>query len=223
VSATLRVSPAYALMGYNPSLHSDQTRVESAGGEVPAAEERVQRLRSEREALEQHWRRAQEWQEKAYNRSHKARSFKVGDSVLLSLKNLKIRAPSRKLAVRQQGPYRITDAIGTQAYRLALRKEMSRLHNVFHVSLLEPWRARSGRDELPNPVQLDESGEPEWEVEKIEDSRTRNGVKEYLVKWAGWSSSYNQWEPAEHLHGAPEALRDYHALATATKRRRVKS
>jgi len=223
VSATLRVSPAYALMGYNPSLHSDQTRVESAGGEVPAAEERVQRLRSEREALEQHWRRAQEWQEKAYNRSHKARSFKVGDSVLLSLKNLKIRAPSRKLAVRQQGPYRITDAIGTQAYRLALPKEMSRLHNVFHVSLLEPWRARSGRDELPNPVQLDESGEPEWEVEKIEDSRTRNGVKEYLVKWAGWSSSYNQWEPAEHLHGAPEALRDYHALATATKRRRVKS
>ena len=88
-------------MGYNPSLHADQTRVEPAGGEVPAAEERVQRLRNEREALEQQWRRAQEWQAKAYNKSHKAQSFKVGDSMLLSLKNLKIRAPLRKLAIRQ--------------------------------------------------------------------------------------------------------------------------
>lgn len=223
VSATLRVSPAYALMGYNPSLHADQTRVESARGKVPAAEERVQRLRSERESLEQLWRRAQDWQAKAYNKSHKPMSFKVGDSVLLSLKNLKIRAPSRKLAVRQQGPYRIVDAVGTQAYRLALPKEMSRLHNVFHVSLLEPWHPRSGRDELPTPVQLDEDGEPEWEVEKILDSRVRDGVKEYLVKWEGWSPSYNQWEPEEHLRGAPEALKAYHALATAPKRKRAKA
>lgn len=94
---------------------------------------------------------------------------------------------------------------------------------MFHVSLLEPWRARSGRDELPNPVQLDENGEPEWEVEKIVDSRTRDGVKEYLVKWAGWSSSYNQWEPEEHLEGAPEAVAAYHALATVPKRRRAKA
>jgi hypothetical protein len=36
--------------------------------------------------------------------------------MLLSLKNLKIRAPLRKLAVRQQGPYRVVDAIGSQAY-----------------------------------------------------------------------------------------------------------
>lgn len=113
VSATLRVSPAYALMGYNPSLHADQTRVEPAGGEVPSAEERVQRLRREREALELLWQRAQDWQAKAYNKTHEAKSYKIGDLVLLSLKNLKVRAPSRKLAPKQQGPYRIVDAVGT--------------------------------------------------------------------------------------------------------------
>ena len=69
-------------------------------------------------------------------------------------------------------------------------------------------------------MRLDEDGEPEWEVEKVLDSRMRKGVREYLVKWAGWSPSYNQWEPEEHLQGAPEALSAYHALATATKRRR---
>jgi hypothetical protein len=63
--------------------------------------------------------------------------------------------------VRQQGPYRIIDIVGAQAYRLALPKEMSRLHNVFHVSLLEPWYPRDGSDELPAPVQLDENSEPE--------------------------------------------------------------
>jgi hypothetical protein len=57
--------------------------------------------------------------------------------VLLLLKNLKIRAPLRKLAVRQQGPYRVVDAIGSQIYRLALLREMSRLYDVFYVSLLE--------------------------------------------------------------------------------------
>jgi hypothetical protein len=37
----LGVSPAYALMGYNPSLYTDSARVEPLKGEVLAAEERV--------------------------------------------------------------------------------------------------------------------------------------------------------------------------------------
>jgi hypothetical protein len=43
------------------------------------------------------------------------------------------------------------------------------------------------------------------------------------VKWAGWSSSYNQWEPEEHLKGALDALSAYRALATSPKRRRAKA
>jgi hypothetical protein len=41
VLATLGVSPAYALIGYNPSLYADSARVEPLKGEVLAAEERV--------------------------------------------------------------------------------------------------------------------------------------------------------------------------------------
>jgi hypothetical protein len=105
--------------------------------------------------------------------------------VLLSLKNLKIRVLSKKLAPRQRGPYRILDAIGALAYRLALPKEMSRIHNVFHVSLLEPWGSRDGSEELPMPVQLDEDSQPEWEVEEILGDRKHKGKREYLVKWQG--------------------------------------
>jgi len=221
-SATLGVSPYYALMGYNPSLTVDLTRDESSGGGVPAAEERAKRLRSEREALEERWRKAQEAQARAYNKNHTPKMYNVGDLVLLSLKNLKIRAPSRKLAPRQQGPYRIIDIVGKQAYRLALPKEMSRIHNVFHVSLLEPWRSRDGAEELPMPVHLEEGEAPEWEVEAVLNKRTHKGKVEYLVKWKGWPVEYDQWEPEENLEGAPDLLREFHASVSQPKRKRNK-
>jgi transposase InsO family protein len=222
VSATLGVSPAYALMGYNPSLHADSARVEPLEGEVPAAEKRVQRLRDARESLAEQWKRACETQERAYNKNHQAQSFKVGDLVLLSIKNLKTRAPSKKLAIRRQGPYRVIDLVGTQAYRLALPKELSRIHNVFHVSLLEPWQSRDGSEDLPMPVTLEDDSIPEYEVETILEHRKRKGQKEYFVKWKGWPDSYNQWEPEENLVGAPDVLRDYHASEAEPARKRRK-
>jgi hypothetical protein len=111
--------------------------------------------------------------------------------------------------------------IRTQAYRLALPKELSRIHNVFHVSLLEPWHSRNGSKDLPMLVTLDDDSLlPEYEVEKILEHRMRKGQKEYFVKWKGWPESYNQWEPEEHLEGAPEVLREYHASATELRRKR---
>jgi hypothetical protein len=42
LSSTLNVSPAYALIGYNSSLHTDSARSEPLKGEVLAVEERVE-------------------------------------------------------------------------------------------------------------------------------------------------------------------------------------
>jgi hypothetical protein len=221
-SATLGVSPYYALMGYNPSLTVDLPRGESSREGVPAAEERAQHLRSVRETLEERWRKAQETQARSYNKNHTPKSYKVGDKVLLSLKNLKLRAPSRKLAPRQQGPYRIIDLVGKQAYRLALPNEMSRIHNVFHVSLLEPWRTRDGSDEPPMPVELEEGAAPEYEVEVILKKRVTKGTAYYLVRWKGWPEEYDQWVPEENLEGAPDLLREFNASAAQGRRKRRK-
>jgi hypothetical protein len=44
LSATLKISPTYTLIGYNPSLYANSTRVEPYKGEVLVAVERVERI-----------------------------------------------------------------------------------------------------------------------------------------------------------------------------------
>ncbi|KAL1234865.1 Chromobox protein [Trichinella pseudospiralis] len=38
-------------------------------------------------------------------------------------------------------------------------------------------------------------------AECIMNERVRNGKKEYLVRWEGYSEKYDSWEPAEHILG----------------------
>ncbi|KAF1756133.1 hypothetical protein GCK72_012586 [Caenorhabditis remanei] len=44
------------------------------------------------------------------------------------------------------------------------------------------------------------SSEKEYSVEKVVNKRTANRGVEYLIKWRGYPSSENTWEPATHLN-----------------------
>lgn len=48
-------------------------------------------------------------------------------------------------------------------------------------------------------MELPAAGEHVFAVESIEKRRIRKGQVEYLVKWRGWSSKYNTWEPEENI------------------------
>ena len=65
----------------------------------------------------------------------------MGDLVMLAIKNLKQRRSSKKLTYKYVGSFRIMDKIGSQAYRLLLPSTY-RIHNIFHVSLLESYYLR---------------------------------------------------------------------------------
>ena len=45
----------------------------------------------------------------------------------------------------------------------------------------------------------------EYIVEKILRSRKNNGKKEVLVKWWGYSSKHNTWEPEENIRNIPKS------------------
>ncbi|KAL4657911.1 E3 SUMO-protein ligase CBX4-like [Arapaima gigas] len=48
-------------------------------------------------------------------------------------------------------------------------------------------------------MDLPAAGEHVFAVESIEKKRFKKGRTEYLVKWRGWSSKYNTWEPEENI------------------------
>ncbi len=59
--------------------------------------------------------------------------------VWLSRKNIRTKRQSKKLEHRFYGPYLIVEWIGPQAYRLKLSQQVGSIHDVFQVSLLEPY------------------------------------------------------------------------------------
>ena len=54
-----------------------------------------------------------------------------------------------------------------------------------------------------------EDPQDEWKVEEIRDKQRIKGVIHYLVKWAGWPSEYNSYEPASYLTNAPKLVADF--------------
>src|SRR5437764_11577361 len=203
VHASTGVIPFFALYGYNPDFTWD---VEDAipEREAPAAHERAATIKAKREQLAERLREASEYQAKYSNQRHAPQRYRVGDEVLLSSKNIRLSRPSKKLDNRFLGPFRIIEAIGKQAYRLDLPKAYSRIHPVFHVSLLQPYRRCPGEEpSSPSAAELLPNGE-EYEVEDILNVRQYRGKTQYLVKWLGYPDWEKSWENESNLGNARE-------------------
>ena len=98
-------------------------------------------------------------------------NLKSGDMVWLLPRNIRTIRPSKKLDWKKIGPFKRTTKIGSNAYNLDLPTSM-RIHNTFHISLLEPYEDNkfpSQIQEPPPPIQIE--GEDEYELDEIIDSR----------------------------------------------------
>ena len=94
-------------------------------------------------------------------------SFQIGDKVLINAKNMRTRRSSKKLNHLYLESFPITKLIGTKAVRVGLLKTMH-CYNVFHVSLLEPYRSNIFDDRkkrLPKSIIIDD--DEEYESKKI--------------------------------------------------------
>ena len=138
-------------------------------------------------------------QKKCYDQKHHDVQFAIGDSVLLSTQNMRLKGIPHKLQQKFCGPYKVLERIGTQAYRLKL-PDIWRIHLVFHVSLLKPWRPSTVQPIL-GEVELDDANAPQYfDAEKILrwrwNSKTQWRRREFLVLWQGYPVEEAEWIPA---------------------------
>jgi hypothetical protein len=143
-------------------------------------------------------------------------SYKVGDQVMLSAQNINTIRPSKKLDFKRLDPFTIVDRVSTHAYRLDLPSTM-KIHNVFHVGLLEkytPSDIPGQLDDPPPPVIVD--GEEEYGVENIISSRSVNCGKkrkiQYLVEWTGYGGTEEEttWQDPEDLTNSVDKVKEFH-------------
>ncbi|VFQ77089.1 unnamed protein product [Cuscuta campestris] len=140
------------------------------------------------------------------NAHHRDVSFNIGDLVLLKLRPYRqhsvARPLSSKLSRRYYGPFTVLERIGPVAYRLQLPPD-SRIHNVFHVSLLRPF-VQSGTT-LPSVALPTDffKGRPVSVPLRAVAARTVlvNGQpqEQWLISWFDGGPADSTWEPVADI------------------------
>ncbi|ESK81775.1 hypothetical protein Moror_5377, partial [Moniliophthora roreri MCA 2997] len=167
--SVLKKSPFFMMMGYHPrpllTIFERTT--------IPSIEEWLQELkRREKQKLD---------------------TFEKGQKVWLEAKNLATGYPSKKLAPKREGPFKILEILGPVTYRLDLPHQW-KIHPVFHAALLLPYKETEahGPGFTEPPPDLIEGFE-EYEVEAVVGHRPKKRPQEFLVSYTGYNSSHNRW------------------------------
>ncbi|KAJ9531406.1 hypothetical protein QJQ45_006884 [Haematococcus lacustris] len=196
---------------------------------VPKASAFAENVEKEVHKARQCWREAQQRMKALVDGKRREVTYKPEQLVMLSTVNMRKRKDEvgvRKLKPRYVGPFVVLRMIGLVAVQIQLPHRWTRMHNVFHVSLVKPYLGTQAPNmAAPPPVQwLD--GEPVYEVEKLlqhklvkvrgrgngKGRKPGKNVKqalEFLVRWVGYSEEHDTWEPQKNLVNCDEALQQY--------------
>ncbi|KAL6587513.1 hypothetical protein OROMI_000491 [Orobanche minor] len=176
------MTPFEAVYGRPPPLLvpflPGEIRVQAVAEELQARNEILTRLKA-------HLERASQRMVREANKHRRELEFAVGD----------------KLAPRFFGPFEVIERIGKVAYRLQLPAE-SRIHPVFHVSLLK-LAVGTGvlTASLPEGLSDGFLFMPGDILRHRWVRRNNVNVEQVLVSWQGLEMDENSWEDVEVLKG----------------------
>jgi len=206
------MSPFYANYGFHP-VSSDPA---ASGPLNPVSKLYAHWMQGVHKASAEQLEAAHERMRRYTDPQHtKPPEYQIGDLVMLNGRNFKTCRPSRKLDHKNHGPFQVEKIILPLAVRLRLPRKWN-IHNVFHVSLLEPYRTSEHRA-LPDPSKIFREADDieqceEYNADEVPGS-TRKGCRVlYLIKWLDYPDQ-KDWteEPYDNfLVGGLEKLQGFH-------------
>ncbi|XP_070660588.1 uncharacterized protein [Malus domestica] len=160
---------------------------------------------------------AQDRQKSIADRHDTDRMYNVGDWVFLKLSPWKgvVRFGKRgKLNPRYVGPYMITERVGEVAYRLELPPELSKVHDVFHVSMLRHYVVNPSHVIPPQPLEINLDltyDEEPMTVLDWKDKVLRNKtIRLMKALWRNHSVEKATWETEDRMREMyPRLFYDY--------------
>jgi len=202
---SIKHTPFFANYGVNPEY---QTIGHLIQGKITAPEDMSQL----HDILQAEMTEAQLRHQEYYNAGRKPDlNLPSGDMVWLLPRNIRTTRPYKKLDYKKIGPFKILARIGESAYKLDLPPSM-RIHNKFHISLLELHhddKFSSQRAQPPPPIMIE--GEPEYEREQIINSRLHYGKLQYWPKWTGYPPEHDKvWYPYADFENTGIAKQQFH-------------
>ena len=161
---------------------------------------------------------AQELQKRHHDENVKLKSYAPSDKVCLNSKYIKTKR-NRKLEAKFFGPFRVLYPISKLAYKIEISRNW-RIHDVFHLSLLEKNTDRKGRvDEVTFQLEfVGDSDGKEYKVEAIQNRTVYAKKSEgghlpgiyYLVSWKSYPEEENTWESASVVYHLGRLVSIYH-------------
>jgi len=145
----------------------------------------VEKMRKIQEEAKAVLGKAQEEMKKFTDRKQgEGEEYRVGDLVLISMKDLKWQMKGRrseKLTERFVGPYKVKGIVSSNAIELELPKTI-KIHPVVNVSRVQLYKPQVEGQKKTLPKLVIIEGEEEFEVEKILNKQMVQGKEKYLVQ-----------------------------------------
>lgn len=151
--------------GYHPCMSFEEDT--DPHSRFKSADELANELKDLMTVCQENLHHARELQKRANNQDVKPRSYALADKVWFNSKYIKTKQ-NHKLETIFFGSFRVLHPVGKEAYKLELPKKW-RIHDVFHVSLLEQDTNRKRRVDK-NMKEFDADNDKDYEVEGIWDT-----------------------------------------------------
>ena len=226
VNATTELTPTELLYGSPIRLFPTLDETDVNNIQLPAVKDYVDRIMESISIARDNHMTAKTIQTCNANRSrHPEPIYRAGDMVMLDSTNIRRgitkNGRSAKLYPQFRGPFKIIRAEPkTSNYELELlpKIDFTSIHPNFHTNVLRPHVPNDPEQfprrepSRPGPIIPEDPEGPQYIVERLLDHRPNRNPREYLVRWEGYDTSYDEWIHKKNIHGG--LIQDYHNSIT---------